>query len=767
MKIEFSLYHLKGVIVIFCLFSSTLIAVEDRVLGKQTQPHSTRGNERINNPQSLAVQYYNLGIEADRKGNKLEAIKNLMLAVDLFVQAGERKNQVIASLYLSQLYIETGLVAKLEPILTQVIFLARSENFSRELGIARELLGDLNLRLNRYAEAIEQYKISLEIERATSPLISISQAYYKRAKAYQKEKIATSQPSETFRLNNQIDQDLKEGYDRAIEAIKLSQTSYQKINSRLNTFKNYKNRLTTKQFTQYKKETIALITNLPETSFKASSLIGLAKISPNSEALQLLSQSSEIAEKIGDHYTESLAKENLGAVYLERNDLDRAKDYTESAALIAQAIPSPQREFYQFWQLGKIELALGNRETAIAAYSLALSKLRSRHSQLAFGPDLLFHLRDDARTFLREYITLLLESNQPKEAIEVLRILKLAEFQAYFNDPCFDLEVSSRASSLDSNSATIHTFVSIDRLYLILEYQNKYTLRFVNISQSELEERVTRYMRSEIAVAIGDDYVATAKSLYNILIRPIAARLPPSVEALKISGDGILRILSWDSLMDDRGNFLIEKYPVVGVTGLPAQAHRKKSGEKVIFALSEATQTSPLKYAELEADAIDKISPARLFLGKDFTAARLKSAIANQGNIRFHIVTHGSFNGSARRSYLQTFDRPIFLVEFKSMLLNALDPIELIVLSGCETALGNDQSPLGFSGVSARAKIPYVLGTLWTIPDNEATVKFMENFYLALSEAKTVERSKQFAQTESIKAGENPYIWGGITLIVN
>ena len=424
--------------------------------------------------------------------------------------------------------------------------------------------------------------------------------------------------------------------------------------------------------------------------------------------------------------------------------------------------------FRLFWQNARIQKSLNQNNTAIASFKQALWNLRSNRAAFSVGHHgLMFALRDEVKPFLREYITLLLESNQPKEAIKVLRVLKLTEFQAYFNDPCFDLEVSSKASSLDSNTATIYTFVLVDRLYLILEYQNKNTLRFVNISQEELEEKVTRYMRSEIVVAIGDDYMATAKSLYNILIRPLAARLPPEGEALKISGDGVLRVLSWDSLMDDRGNFLIEKYPVVGVTGLPAQAHRKKTGKKVIFALSEATQTSPLEYAELEADAINKISPARLFLGKDFTAANLKSAIANPGNNRLHLVTHGVFNGSARRSYLQTFDRPISLIEFKSMLLNALDPIELIVLSGCETALGNDRSPLGFSGVSARAKIPYVLGTLWTIPDNEATVKFMENFYLALSEGKTVARSKQFAQTESIKAGENPYIWGGINLIVN
>ena len=75
MKIEFSLYHLKSVIVIFCLFSGTLIAVEDRVLGKQIQHHSTREKARINIPQSLAVRYYNLGIEADRKGNKRHLLR--------------------------------------------------------------------------------------------------------------------------------------------------------------------------------------------------------------------------------------------------------------------------------------------------------------------------------------------------------------------------------------------------------------------------------------------------------------------------------------------------------------------------------------------------------------------------------------------------------------------------------------------------------------------------------------------------------------------
>jgi CHAT domain-containing protein len=59
-------------------------------------------------------------------------------------------------------------------------------------------------------------------------------------------------------------------------------------------------------------------------------------------------------------------------------------------------------------------------------------------------------------------------------------------------------------------------------------------------------------------------------------------------------------------------------------------------------------------------------------------------------------------------------------------------PIEIIVLSACETAIGDADSALGLSGLAVRAGARSALGSLWQVSD-EAASKLMIDFYRSLS----------------------------------
>ena len=274
-------------------------------------------------------------------------------------------------------------------------------------------------------------------------------------------------------------------------------------------------------------------------------------------------------------------------------------------------------------------------------------------------------------------------------------------------------------------------------------------------------------MKQEIVRARGDSFITTSKELYNIFIKPIANSIPPNLEKLSISADEIARGFPWETLMDEQNQYLIQKYSIVNISGLAPTVKIEKAKETFIFALTEANQTIPLEYGKLEADTLSQIVPATLFVGKDFTINNLKNTISKNEISRLHIATHGAFLGTAEKSYLETYEGKIYLNNFSDFLIDEDTKIILLILNGCETALGNKKAPLGFSGVSIRAQIPFIMGTLWVIPDDKSLVNLMKYFYQALEQGKSVDRAKQFAQIKSIKAGENPKVWGSIILIEN
>ena len=106
------------------------------------------------------------------------------------------------------------------------------------------------------------------------------------------------------------------------------------------------------------------------------------------------------------------------------------------------------------------------------------------------------------------------------------------------------------------------------------------------------------------------------------------------------------------------------------------------------------------------------------------------------------------------RSYLTQRDRP-----------NA--PIELLVLSACETAQGDNRAALGMAGVAVRSGARSTLASLWAVNDG-STAQFMNEFYRGLvHNGFTRADSVRQAQISLIKDPNynHPYYWAAFTLI--
>jgi CHAT domain-containing protein/tetratricopeptide (TPR) repeat protein len=95
-------------------------------------------------------------------------------------------------------------------------------------------------------------------------------------------------------------------------------------------------------------------------------------------------------------------------------------------------------------------------------------------------------------------------------------------------------------------------------------------------------------------------------------------------------------------------------------------------------------------------------------------------------------------------------------------------PLELVVLSACETASGErvpGEGLLGLSHAFMAAGSQRVLGTLWKV-DDEATAAWMRWFYLDLKQSKSPAEALHQAQVQMAAdpRWHSPYYWAGFTL---
>jgi CHAT domain-containing protein/Tfp pilus assembly protein PilF len=138
-----------------------------------------------------------------------------------------------------------------------------------------------------------------------------------------------------------------------------------------------------------------------------------------------------------------------------------------------------------------------------------------------------------------------------------------------------------------------------------------------------------------------------------------------------------------------------------------------------------------------------------------------------------HLATHGFFDGdkpALSSIVLSSFDaegrdRKAYL-RFPD-LFNLNLPAELVVLSACETGLGNNVPGEGLVGMTRGlmyAGALRVAVSLWTV-DDKATSELMQQFYTNLWQSQQSHaESLRNAQLKLWKQGKAPYYWAAFTL---
>ncbi|MBD2459710.1 CHAT domain-containing protein [Oscillatoria sp. FACHB-1407] len=234
-------------------------------------------------------------------------------------------------------------------------------------------------------------------------------------------------------------------------------------------------------------------------------------------------------------------------------------------------------------------------------------------------------------------------------------------------------------------------------------------------------------------------YLRPAQQLYQWLITPIEAELQEqNIENLSFIMEAGLRSLPIAALHDGQ-QFLVEKYSVGFMPSLNLTDTRYsdlRDAQVLAMGASDFQDKLPdLPAVPTELSTItNNAESGQLFLNNSFTLENLQLQRQQTPYRIVHLATHAEFRaGSLSNSYIQFWNEQVQLDDVRRLNLNN-PPVDLLVLSACRTALGDEQAELGFGGLAVQAGVKTALASLWYVSD-DGTLGFMTEFYRQLRQS--------------------------------
>ena len=492
------------------------------------------------------------------------------------------------------------------------------------------------------------------------------------------------------------------------------------------------------------------------------------------------------AAESGDSRLESYALGFMGGLYESESRHEEALALSRRAAFLAQSSDAPESLYLWQWQTARILKAMGEVDAAVGAYRRTIETLDGLRADLLAGTNLSFRERVGPVFF--ELADLLLQRSAGLEdqalvernllaVRETLERVKVAEVQEYFQDQC--LRGSSESAAVEriaGESAVIYPILLPDRTELLVSLPSGLKQYTTPVGVGRLTAQV-RDFRQEIERYDGeDDYLNHGRRLYQWLIEPIIADLEKDdVDTLVFVPDGPLRTIPMSALHDGE-RFMIERFAFATTPGLTLTSPRpleRENVEMLASGLTESVQGFPaLPNVATELQNIESRFPSKIYKDQAFQAAAVEQEISGGEYSIVHIATHGQFDSDHTRSFLLTYDDKLTMDELQETIAARRfqeEPVELLVLSACQTAAGDDRAALGLAGVALQAGARSAVATLWFISD-ESTTELISRFYGFLEETKLSKAEALQRAQLSLLADEryrHPSYWAPFLLIGN
>ncbi|ARV61041.1 hypothetical protein BZZ01_22605 [Nostocales cyanobacterium HT-58-2] len=569
------------------------------------------------------------------------------------------------------------------------------------------------------------------------------------------------------------------------------------------------------------KEASILVEQLPDSQAKVYAAIQLSKfVQPLTEDVslslmkcsqpilesqyvlsqQLLQQAIFIAQRLPDERALSFALGHLAHLYECHHNYAEALKLTQKARQLAEQKVNAKDGLYLWkWQIGRILKAQNKPIRAITAYKGAIATLKNiRTRDVSVDLDLQKpHFYDDCERIYRELIELRLslvdtesqfiKNNQKiNDILSILEALKLEESQNPFVKTTFDNAAYKKIGisiKIDKSPAIFYSIIFEGRLAVIVSLPNsKQYLKWINIDRKNLTQEINEFRRG--LEKRGDIIynLQPAQKLYDWIVRSFAKDLDSlHVKTLVFINDGILCSVPMAALHNGE-EFLIQKYAIATAPNL-TRINAKKVNRENLRVLAVGLTKDAIVHGHMyqaltnvrqEINQVMAAIPgSKQLLDENFTYTRLEAELRQIAYPVIHIATHGVFGTVPEETFLVTGNNDKLSMADLDNIIGSVARssklIDLLVLTACETGLGDNRVVLGWAGVAVNTGVKSVLASLWSIND-AATVTLVKNFYTewyknGVSKAEALRR----AQQRLISSGKysHPYYWAPFILVGN
>jgi len=374
-----------------------------------------------------------------------------------------------------------------------------------------------------------------------------------------------------------------------------------------------------------------------------------------------------------------------------------------------------------------------------------------------------------------DYKNLTKELNDNEALVDLIRV------RAYENE--FTDDVKYLALTINNESQTPD--------YTIIENGAALESKYLKIYRNSIRFKIEDTVSYEQFWAKIEDKVSTKKKIY-------------------FSADGIYNQVNMATLLMPDGDYLLNKHDLVLIGNSNDIIKKKASGNynKEAFLLG---------YPDYETNAIPKLPGTQKeilsiseilnknnyhtssFLEKNATESQIKNV---QSPEIVHIATHGFFNKDSDKGNSGAFgtqnsnasENPLLrsglilagtgkvladtltsdltqidngiLTSYEAMNLN-LTNTQLVVLSACETGLGEIKSGEGVYGLQRAFQIAgaeALIMSLWKVSD-DATQLLMTNFYRNWTKNGNKHIAFRNAQLQLMEQYKEPYYWGAFVMV--
>jgi len=503
---------------------------------------------------------------------------------------------------------------------------------------------------------------------------------------------------------------------------------------------------------------------------------------------QFLREAAAMATRIGDPTAESYALGYLGQWYEQTREFPEALDLTRRAVFAAQLVHAPESLYRWHWQTGRILAAIGNEEEAIKAYRRAIGIVQPIRHEFSGYQGRRHSFRDSIAPVFFELADLLLKradvSQDPQQqqalliqARDTSELFKAAELQDYFKDECVK-SAQSRATpreGIPKTAALIYPIMLPDRLELLVNIAGTWTRVASPVSAGRLTEEV-RAFRHTLQKRSTREYLPHGRQLYTWILKPLEQDLVAAeIDTLVFIPDGPLRTIPMAALHDGH-QFLINRFAVAVTPGIDLTDLRpidRRGVHMLSLGLTEAVQGfPPLPNVRAEMEAVQAVYGGTSLIDQQFRIPAVQTELHDQRYSMVHIASHGLVGNAPKDSFILAYDDKITMDRL-SQLIGLFQfrntSLDLLTLSACETAVGDDRAALGLAGVAVKAGARSALASLWFI-DDEATAQLVTEFYTQLQDSSI---SKAAAlQRAQLKIARNPlhghpFYWAPFLLINN